>query len=370
LYVFFVVTLFAFSQPVLAKGKQYGHVKQELNAYFDQLTTQGSYSGTVLVAEEGKVLLKKGYGMANYEEGIPNKPGTMFAICSMSKAFTAMSILMLEERGLLNVNDTVDKFIPEYPQGHRITIHQLLTHTSGIFLYINDPVSGLLTTKSSDMALFHTPFEVMEYFMDKPLGFEPGSQFQYCNSGYIVLGVIIERVSGLTYEEFVKMNILKPLKMNNTKYDPHGDDFPAKTAVGYYYFNTVPPVYDLEWSPSILFAAGGIYSTVEDLYKWDQALYTEKLVSKATLDRMFTPYISTYGYGWFMWTMEHNGHTHDYMQHSGAFPGFHSYFVRMVDEKITIILLENFPTYVYGSAEHFDLLWIADDVAKMVLGDD
>ena len=332
-----LLVIWCFTGIIFAKagnGNAYGLLKQKLNAYFEQLAAEEYFSGSVLVAKDGKILLQKGYGLANIEEDIRNKSNTVHAIASMTKAFTAMSIMMLEERGLLSVNDTVDMYVPEIPYGDQITIHHLLNHTSGLFEYTYNPDVWV------NMDRFHTPEELLEYFIHEPLQFEPGTQWEYCNSGFVTLGIIIERISGMSYRDFIKTNILDPLKMRHTSYDPYDMDFPDK-AIGYDDISVSPPLRSPYLHPTVPYSCGAIFSTVKDLYKWDQALYTEQFVSAETLERMFTPGLGDYGYGWYIDNLEVNGKPHKQTWHWGAYIGFHSFFSRLIDDNVTIILLLN-----------------------------
>lgn len=322
------------------QGHKYGLIKQKLHAYFQQLSTEKIFSGAVIVAKQGHILLQDGFGLADYGTGEKNKPKTAYCIGSMSKAFTAMSIMILEEKGLISIYDTIDKFLPGYPNGNIITIHQLLNHTSGIFEFLNDPTSAIWDNGLEDLALYYTPEQVLEYFISRPLYFEPGAQWSYCNSGFIVLGIIIEKVSGMTYADFIKKNILEPLGMKDTFYDPYNLDCPAK-AVGYNDVISDPPQVSPLLHPSLAYAAGGIFSTVVDIYKWDQALYTDRLVSYQTLNKIFTPGLGNYGYGWFIDTLEIAGQSYKQIWHWGSTLGYHSLISRLVDEKITLILLHN-----------------------------
>lgn len=338
-----MVGIFTFS--TIARGadvqcNKYGHLKQKLHAYFKQLAADGIFSGAVLVARDGHVLLKDGFGLADYETGEKNKPKTVYSIGSMTKAFTAISIMMLEERGLLSVTDTLDKYIPGFPNGDIVTIHHFLNHTSGIFDYINDPTSAIWENGIEGLAVYHTPDQLLAYFINRTPYFEPGAQYSYCNSGFVTLGIIIEKVSGMTYGDFIEKNILKPLHMNDTTYDPMNFDLPRQ-AVGYNDVLTDPPCIAPLLHPSIAYSAGGIFSTVEDMYKWDQALYTDRLVSFETINRIFTPGLGDYGYGWFIDTLDIAGQSYKQIWHGGSTLGYHSLISRLVDEKVTLILLQN-----------------------------
>lgn len=357
----FMLIILSFTGIIFAKrghgsGHAYGLLKQKLNTYFEQLEAEEYFSGSVLVAKAGKILLKKGFGLANHEEGIGNKANTVHAIASLTKAFTAVSIMMLEERGLLSVNDTVDMYVPELPVGNQITIHHLLDHTSGLFEFTYNPEVWV------NMDKFHTPEEVLGYFINEPLQFEPGTQWEYCNSGYVTLGIIIERVSGMSYRDFIKTNILDPLKMRHTSYDPYDMDFPDK-AIGYDDISADPPQRSAYLHPTIPYSCGAIYSTVKDLYKWDQAMYTELLVSAETRERMFTPGLNDYGYGWYIDNLDVNGEPHKQIWHWGAYVGFHSFFSRLVDHQVTIILLLN-TSPVLGTQD--ELRPIVRDVAEII----
>jgi CubicO group peptidase (beta-lactamase class C family) len=366
-----VLTGFLFPLQTKVNGNchNYDNLKQQLDAYFRQLVEERTFSGSVLIEKDGVVLLKKGYGKSDYEKGKNNHIETNFNIASMNKAFTAMCILILEERGILSVNDTVDQFIPEYPNGNLITLHHLMTHTSGIYAFINDPIDGLQVDSWRDFDKFFTPEGLMELFMYRPLYFEPGTDWSYANSNFILLGVIIERVTGMTYAEFLKTNILDPLKMNHTFYDPYEKTHEHQKAVGYENINGDIPEKAIYWNPSLIFSAGGIFSTVKDLEKWSEALQSEKLVSRATLQKMFTPiqgYIFNYAYGWFIFDELYNGQVYKHIWHGGAMPGYHSAISLFPEDNLTVIILENLsaPTEdVYT----FDLKIIPEQVALMIL---
>ena len=336
--VVLTLTVFTFGQVAGVQNQQHGHVKQALDDYFTQQHEAGILNGMVLIAKEGEIFLKKGYGMADYETGTSNNPSTVFNIGSMSKAFASMSIMMLEERGLLNVDDTIDQYIPGFPNGDLITIHQCLTHTSGLYRYVKSPDSELW--QNSNWAQFHTTGQLMQHFMYQPLQFEPGSNHLYCNSGYVVLGVIIENVSGMSFRDFIKINILDPLNMKSTSYDPYEVDFQNKVATGY---DSIleQPAEAMYLHPTVAFSAGGIFSNINDIYKWDQVLYTEQLVSTQTLEKMFTPGPGNYGYAWRITQLEYKGLMHKQIWHAGSYPGYHSLICRFVDENITVIILAN-----------------------------
>ena len=259
------------------------------------LVQQGKLSGAVLIARDGQVLLSQGYGMANIEQKLPNTPQTKFHIGSITKQFTAMAILQLQQSGKLNVNDAVCKYFDPCPAAWQpVTLHQLLIHTSGI--HDINTIPGLMDFVKKPA----TPLQIIRLFRDLPLDFAPGSKYSFSNSGYMLLGYIIEQVSGQPYAEFLQQNIFKPLHMNNSGYDGNYD-LPGR-ATGYKDASTPADFVD----PSIGYAAAGLYSTVGDLLLWEQALSTDKLIPQALLDKMFTPYVAvpnsilSSGYGVFI----------------------------------------------------------------------
>lgn len=294
----------------------------------DSFCKDNYFNGSILVASDNQIILKRGYGFADYEKKISNEPDTIFRIGSITKQFTAMGIMILKERGVLKVSDSINKYIPEYPNGDKITIFNLLTHTSGIAEYLNEEL--LKDTKQH-----YSPMNLINLFKDKPLNFNPGESYQYCNSNYVLLGYIIEKVSNMKYEDFLKENIFIPLKMEDTGYD-HNEGL-QKKAIGYKYLNDI--MYE-EIDPinmSTAYSAGALQSTIEDLYRWDQALYTNKLLKKESIDKIFTPFLNSYGYGWVIIKSGEN----PIVQHSGTLDGTRALIHRNVESKQTIIILSN-----------------------------
>jgi CubicO group peptidase (beta-lactamase class C family) len=298
-----------------------------INAY----VKQSQFSGSVLIAKGGQVILSKGYGMANYELEVPNTPQTRFRLGSITKQFTALAIAQLVERGVVKVDDPITKYLPDFPKetGDKITVYHLLTHTSGIPSF----------TESSDYPQIKiNPFsgeKLIAWLKNKPLDFTPGENFKYNNAGYILLGNIIEKVTGKSYEQYLKENILEPLGMKSTGYD-HNKQVMKNRAAGY-----TAKGKEIERAEyidmSVPGGAGALYSTVEDLYLWDRALYTEKLVKKATLEKLYTPFKSNYAWGWRVG--EQNGRK--VVLHGGGIDGFNTTIVRYVNDDICIIALSN-----------------------------
>jgi CubicO group peptidase (beta-lactamase class C family) len=288
------------------------------------------FNGVVLVARDGKVLVTRNYGMANLEDSVPNTQQTRFPIASMTKTFSATAVMMLQERGKLSVTDLICKHLSDCPTAwQQITIHHLLTHTSGIPDYTDFP--DWLETRGQLAPYTST----IDRFKDKPLEFKPGEKYKYSNSGYVLLGLVIERVSGQTYEGFVRDNIFAPLKMVNTGYDD-SKTILLHRAIGYSREGIRlirAPYMHMPISKS----AGALYSTVADLLLWDQALYTEKLLSRKSLDAMFTIFKGDYGYGWHI----DKQFNHRRVFHTGVILGFKTSIDRYLDDKVSVIILSN-----------------------------
>lgn len=310
-------------------------IAAKIDEYMKSAVEVERFSGSILVARDGQVIVSKGYGMANVELDVPNAPKTVFRLASLTKQFTATAIMMLQERGKLNVNDPFCKYLADCPPNWQpITIRHLLTMTSGI--------PGVTATELGPLRGLPVPWEQwLEATKKKPLEFSPGETFKYANTGYTLLGFIIERVSGKSYGEFLQENIFTPLGMKQTGYeDPLR--IVKNRATGY---RQLPgdPLTNVPYAEMIrLYAAGGIYSTTEDLLKWDKALYTDKLLSRKSIDEMFTPFKEMrpgkgYAYGW--WTSSKFGRRE--IAHGGNLAGFITYIARFPSERVTVIVLSN-----------------------------
>ena len=296
-------------------------------------TKKNMFSGSVLIAKKGKVLLSKGYGLANTTSTISNSPTTKFKLASVSKQFTAMAIMILQEKGKLSTEDKLTKYIPDYPDGDKITIHHLLTHTSGIPNVTALPVFDSIKGKP------HTLEQIIAVTKNKALEFDPGAKFNYSNSGYILLTYIIEKASEKKYGDYLKETIFDPLGMKNSGLYP-SNGILKNAAIGYTEANEglIPaPYIDM----SIPAGAGALYSTVEDMFLWDQALYTEKLVKKETMDKIMTVYKDNYAYGWMVTKYKE----HKKFFHSGGIEGFNTVINRFTDDELCIIILKNVDNY-------------------------
>ena len=298
----------------------------------------GTFMGAVLVARDGAAIVDKAYGMANVEWDVPNTTATKFRLGSITKQFTAAAVLLLEERGQLKLDDRVKAHLPDSPMAwDRITVFNLLTHSAGIPNFTASPDYNTikLSARSAEAAV--------TAFRDRPLDFGPGEQMSYSNSGYLVLGAIIEKVSGQAYEKFVADNLFAPAGMTDSGYDSNTAIIKrrasgyVRTAGGYtnagYLHMSIPH------------AAGALYSTTHDLLKWEQALFAGKIVSKASLDRMVTPFKNDYALG--VTSALVSGRR--VVAHGGGIDGFNTHLAYYPDTKTVVVVLSNVNGTVPGT---------------------
>jgi CubicO group peptidase (beta-lactamase class C family) len=322
------VFLFMLSLAFMGNAQQN---KARIDSLMEYYAQTFDYNGAAFVSVKGKTLLKRGYGYQDYYKNIKNDPDNIFMMGSITKQFTAEIILMLAKENKLNLQDKLTKYFPGYPSGDKITIEHLLTHSSGIYNYTEDT----LWRNHPTMAV--TEEQMLTVFKDKPLGFEPGAKFEYCNSGYMLLSYIIEKITGKPYADVATARILVPLKMAHSGFDYARLKDKRKT-VGYnsvmidsFYISKVE---DMTQS----LGAGALYSTVEDLYKWHRALQSNTLLDKEWQQKAFTLHNSRYGYGWFV--------VNDFLGkkilgHSGGISGFYTYLMYLPQEDLCIALLTN-----------------------------
>lgn len=303
---------------------------QKVNNYL----SEKNFQGAVLIAKGGTLLFSHGFGWANVEHQISNTPKTVFRIGSITKQFTAVAILHLHEQGLLNVHDPISQYLPGYPKGDTISIHHLLTHSSGIPSITEFPNLSQIQRHPS------TPASVMAYFQDLPLEFAPGTECKYSDSGYIILGAIVESVSQCPYEEYLKEHFFKPLNMHSTYFD-HNRTLIPQRASGYGVDEKGLLINAEFIEMSFPHGAGSLASTVEDLYLWDQALKNHKLLSSESHELLFSVHATsvknqiTYGYGFFI---EQDKRI---IGHMGSIEGFRAALYRYLDDDVTIIVLAN-----------------------------
>jgi CubicO group peptidase (beta-lactamase class C family) len=318
-----------------------------LDAMLAQMTRAGAFTGSVLVAQEGKALLSQGYGLSDRVRGIPNTPQTRFHLGSISKQFTAMVILILQSQGRLNVQDPICDYIANCPaEWQDITIHHLLTHTSGLSSQLSDQLYRAIEIGQSGPS---TPAEQAQYLgltRGWSLDTQPGEQYTYNNFGYILLAHIIEEVSGQSYADFLEQAIFTPLNMRNTGYQ----DRSSGVAEIYIDSDTMTGV---EFgSPPISEGSGHLYSTSEDLFLWNQALYTDQLLPRTELELMFEPFVREigdntpgmpaalgfgYGYGWFAG----RDRGRPIVAGAGGGPAFATLIMRYPEDELAVIMLTN-----------------------------
>ena len=324
--IFAGVLSVALSRPSVF-AQDLDRMDQVVRSYSEDAKT---FMGAVLVARDGKVLLSRGYGHANMEWSIPNTPATRFRIGSVTKQFTATAILLLEERGRLSVDDPVKKHLPDAPAAwDAVTIRHLLTHSSGIPSFTSFPDYRSVKTFST------TPEKIVASFRDKPLEFQPGEKWNYSNSGYVLLGHLIEKISGGTYERFIRENIFTPLGMTDSGYDLNRTVLPRRAAG--YSPSPAGPVNAEFIHMSVPHGAGALYSTTEDLLRWSQGLFGGKVLSTASFEKMTTAFKSDYGFGVAVRML--NGRR--VIDHGGGIEGFNSMLSYHPDTKLTIAVLSN-----------------------------
>lgn len=337
--------LLAFAQVHPVKEPAIARMKS-VAASFEK---EGLFSGTVLVAQDGKPVLNQSFGFADAEWQIRNTPDTRFRIASVTKQFTAVAILMLQERGNLSLQDPVSKYLPDAPASWaHITIYNLLTHTSGL------PNINAFADYATIRMTAATPEQLIARFRDKPLEYEPGTKYSYGNSDYIVLGHLIETISGQHYAEFLQKNIFDPLHMAATGVDDERAILPQR-AQGYVLSPEGVRHAD-QISMTVPFSAGNLYSTTGDLLKWETALFSGHVISPASLKTMTTPFHNGYGLGVFV--NERDGHR--VISHTGDIDGFGAMLAYYPDDKLTVIVLSNLFGGAYGL--------VAKDLAKSAFG--
>jgi CubicO group peptidase (beta-lactamase class C family) len=300
-------------------------VTQKLDELMEAYCKVNKFNGSVLFSKKGKILLEKGYGIKDAQSQTINDANGIFRIYSITKTFTSAVILKLAELKKLSVTDKLSKYYPDFPKGDSISIENLLTHTSGIYDY----------TYGNNMT-DQTEKSFITFLKTKPLDFSPGTNWSYSNSGYWLLGFIIKKVTGMAYEDAVRKYIFKPLQMIHSGFDFKNLVNKNKTT-GYEIFSGEIKKKAIIYDPPGPFAAGAIYSTVGDLYKYHRGLQTFKIVAKETLEKAYTPFKNNYGYGW---TINfYDGRK--IVSHSGGAAGYRSNLARVPNGDICIILLNN-----------------------------
>jgi len=327
------------SQGIAAYGKA-----EKIEELISTYVSYGKFNGSVLVAEEGKLIYKQGFGLANMEWDIPNQTNTKFKIASITKQFTAMLIMQLVAEKKLDLHTPISTYLPDYPKKNadRITLHHLLTHTSG-----TPDFHDFMDYKEMDPYRYR-PEELVNLFAEKELLFSPGENYSYTNTGYDLLGFIIEKITNVPYNQVLQDKIFMPLGMLNSGVDDNRVILKNR-ASGYstrYLRGDYVNANYIDMSTP--YAAGSIYSTVEDLFLWDQALYTENLLPKKYMELLYGKYISAfngrhYGYGWIIggWQVGNTDERVETFSHGGGMSGVRTLITRIPSSKSAIIILSN-----------------------------
>ena len=312
--------------PALVAAQDTARMEELIRARVDD----GTFTGAVLVARGDEIILSKGYGLANREWSIPNSPSTKFRLGSITKQFTAAAILKLADQGKLGIDDPVKKHWPAAPAAwDAVTIRHALTHTSGIPNFTSFP--EFRTWQLTET----TPEKTVGYFRDKPLDFAPGARMSYSNSGYVLLAYLIERVSGQSYAEYLRANVLEPLGMKSSGYDLAATIIESRAAG---YTPTAQGVRNAAYVDMTLpSGAGGLYSTTEDLLEWTQGLFGGRLLSAASLEAMTTPMLDNYAFG----VVVGNAGGRKTVEHNGGIEGFNTHLTYYPESKVTVAVLAN-----------------------------
>ncbi|MVT10691.1 serine hydrolase [Chitinophaga tropicalis] len=325
LFSLFLMGIFA-----CAHGQNtYAKLDTLLNAY----TTTYKFNGTALIAKNGKIILNKGYGYRHVEDSTKNTENSIFQIGSVTKQFTAVIILKLQDEKKLNIQDKASKYFPDYPQADSFTIAQLMAHTAGVYNYTSDR-----DFMQNEVTKYASREKIFNIIRNKQLQFKPGTDWAYSNSGYMLLGYIIEDVTHKPYYQVVRDYIFTPLHMDHSGFDfTHLVN--KDKATGYFKLTETGSTASTIVDSSVSFAAGAIYSTTADLYKWHQALQHYKIIPKATLEQAYTPVLHKYGYGLDIDSTQGKR----MISHTGGIHGFTSILTRIPEDDVCVILLNNAP---------------------------
>lgn len=319
--ILLIIVTISFSQTLFSQETTGEKIDQLIKGYAET----GRFNGSVLVASHNQILLEKGYGYKNFRDSTLNDSSTVFQIASVTKQFTSTAILKLVELKKLALTDKLSRYYPGFPKGDSITIENLLTHTSGIF----DWTYSINFSPTNEQTL-------LGFLKTKALNFSPGTSWSYSNSNYSLLGYIIQKVTGMSYEDAVRKYIFIPLQMTHSGFDFKNLVYKEK-ATGYSAFSDSSKTEGTLYDSVGPYAAGEIYSTVGDLYKWHKGLQSYKIINRASLERAYTPLKNHYGYGWIIDSLFSRRIT----SHSGDISGFSSNLARITEDNIFIILLNN-----------------------------
>lgn len=316
---------------LIAFSAQSQSISNLLDSTVNLYVQQKKFNGSVLVAQKGKIVLEKGYGFKNVSAGTKADAASLYQYGSVTKQFTAALVMYLQEKGKLNIQDKLSKYFPELPFADSVTVYNLLTHTSGIYNYTENG-----DFMASDAVNPATPEKMMALFRNHPLEFAPGSKFSYSNSGYSLLGYIIEKASGMPYEKLMRQVILQPLGMTTAGFDFAHNTSPDRTT-GYNFIDGERFGQAGIVDSSVAFSAGSLYGSVRDLYAWDQALEKGKLLSAASWKQVYTPYLSHYAFGWSVDSLFGK----PVVAHNGGIFGYTSTIKRFPQDDAVVIVLSN-----------------------------
>ncbi len=314
-------------------------IKSKIDDLLNKYNEYGLFNGTALAAKDNQIVFEKGYGFANYEFDVPNKPDTKFRIGSISKQFTATIIMMLVDKGKLSLDGKITDYLKYYRKdtGDKVTIKHLLTHTSGIKSYTDIPNVWIDSLRNHYEKKY-----MIEHLHSGDLEFEPGSKFKYNNTGYYLLAAIAEEVTGKKFEDLINEWIIKPAKLQNTGIETSTEYAIKKMAQGYLKFGKEYLRDRYIYMPNAM-GAGSMYSTVEDMFKWDQALRNNSVLKKELKEQMFTPFLANYGYGWGIYKQMNSvtGDSITIVAHSGGINGFNTIVMSDLEDNYFAAVFNN-----------------------------
>ena len=340
-----------------AQSTQDKKLIKNLDELISKRLTEIAPGGVVMIVKNDKVFYRKAFGTANTELNIPMQPDMLFRTGSMGKQYTAIAVLQLVEQGQIGLQDSIQKYIKDFPsKGYTITIENLLTNTSGIKDYLSE-ISNPSKQKES-----YTPKDGVDYIKNESLNFKPGSNYRYSNSNFYLLGYIIEMVTGKTFENYLQENVLDKAGLKNTFYI-HPEKSIPDMPQGYSKFDGKTEKATLQ-EVTIMYAAGALISNADDIYKWHQALYNQQLVKKETLEKATTAFkfndgtFSQYAYGWFVKNIDGS----KTIEHSGSTDGFQSDEIYLPTENVFVVALYN----CYEADMNWQIL--TNDIARLAIG--
>lgn len=351
--IFKILLLFFFAGQIYPQQNDFSKEIFKADSILNAAVSENSPGYALMIIKNNQVLLSKGYGLRNIEKHEKINPNSSFYLASLSKQFTGMAYGILLERGMIDLEDYVTKYIPDFPvYGKEIKIKHLLSHTSGLpdyYSFIGEDISEF---SNKDVYKIITERD--------SLLFPPGESYSYSNSGYVLLSILLEKITGEKFSDFMRENIFEPLDMENTLVHDESKPGIKNKAVGYSQDasgNFIINDYNLSTT-----GAGGIFSTLNDLFKWDEALYTEKLVKKSTMEKMLTPFklnngeSSNYGFGWMIREFkEGKNEGKTYYVHTGSLKGFRNIIIRYPEESLTLVCLSNSGKPLENAADIFKM---------------